>query len=114
MTAENRIDRQFAKLLVADANGAISHLPRAALACLFQPGDLVVANAAATLLASLQGLHRPTGERIEARLAGCFLFAIPRTLSQSSSAQAIIACRPRTALRHRRFQRPRRSPGPTS
>jgi S-adenosylmethionine:tRNA ribosyltransferase-isomerase len=70
MTAEGRIDRQFAKLLVADADGTISHLPRATLASLFRPGDLVVANDAATLPASLQGVHRPTGEPIEARLAG--------------------------------------------
>jgi len=77
MTAEDRIDRQFAKLLVADANGAISHLPRAALASLFRPGDLVVANDAATLPASLQGVHRPTGEPIEARLAGWVSFRDP-------------------------------------
>jgi S-adenosylmethionine:tRNA ribosyltransferase-isomerase len=69
MTAESRIDRQFAKLLVADADGAISHLPRAALASLFQWGDLVVANDAATLPASLQGVHLPTGDPIEVRLA---------------------------------------------
>ena len=77
MTAENRTDRQFAKLLVADADGGISHLPRAALACLFRPGDLVVANDAATLPASLQGVHRPTGEPIEARLAGWVSFRDP-------------------------------------
>jgi S-adenosylmethionine:tRNA ribosyltransferase-isomerase len=77
MTAEDRIDRRFAKLLVADADGAISHLPRAALASLFQRGDLVVANDAATLPASLQGVHRPTGEPIEARLAGWVSFRDP-------------------------------------
>jgi Queuosine biosynthesis protein len=77
MTAEDRIDRQFAKLLVADADGAISHLPRAALASLFQRGDLVVANDAATLPASLQGVHRPTGKPIEARLAGWVSFRDP-------------------------------------
>ena len=105
MTAADRIDRQFAKLLVADADGAISHLPRAALASLFRPGDLVVANDAATLPASLQGVHRPTGEPIEARLAGWVSFRDPCTLLPSLSAQAIIACRPRIALHHRRFQR---------
>ena len=92
MTAADRIDRRFAKLLVADADGVISHLPRAALASLFQPGDLVVANDAATLPASLQGVHRPTGEPIEARLAGWLSFRDPRALLRSSSAQAIIAC----------------------
>jgi S-adenosylmethionine:tRNA ribosyltransferase-isomerase len=77
MTAENRIDRQFAKLLVADVDGTISHLPRSGLAYVFQPGDLVVANDAATLPASLQGVHRPTGEPIEARLAGWVSFRDP-------------------------------------
>jgi S-adenosylmethionine:tRNA ribosyltransferase-isomerase len=77
MTAEDRIDRQFAKLLFADSDGAISHLPRAALDSLFQPGDVVVANDAATLPASLQGVYRPTGERIEARLAGWVSFRDP-------------------------------------
>src|SRR5580704_10899222 len=77
MTAADRIDRRFAKLLVADADGVISHLPRAALASLFRPGDLVVANDAATLPASLQGVHRSTGEPIEARLAGWLSFRDP-------------------------------------
>ena len=69
MTAADRIDRRFAKLLVANHDGVISHLPRGILVSLFRPGDLVVANDAATLPASLQGVHRPTGEPIEARLA---------------------------------------------
>jgi S-adenosylmethionine:tRNA ribosyltransferase-isomerase len=77
MTAADRIDRQFTKLLVADADGAISHLSRAALASMFRPGDLVVANDAATLPASLQGVHCPTGEPIEARLAGWSSFRDP-------------------------------------
>ncbi len=77
MTAADRIDRQFTKLLVADADGAISHLSRAALASMFRPGDLVVANDAATLPASLQGVHCPTGEPIEARLAGWLSFRDP-------------------------------------
>jgi S-adenosylmethionine:tRNA ribosyltransferase-isomerase len=77
MTAEDRIDRRFAKLLVADADGAISHVPRAALASLFQPGDLVVANDAATLPASLHGVHRPTGAPVEVRLAGWVSFRDP-------------------------------------
>jgi S-adenosylmethionine:tRNA ribosyltransferase-isomerase len=45
------------------------HLPRTALASLFEPGDLVVANDAATLPASLNGIHRPTDAPIELRLA---------------------------------------------
>jgi S-adenosylmethionine:tRNA ribosyltransferase-isomerase len=77
MTAADRIDRRFARLLVANHDGVISHLPRDALASLFQPGDLVVANDAATLPASLQGVHHPTGEPIEARLAGWLFFRDP-------------------------------------
>ena len=45
------------------------HLPRSALASLFSPGDLVVANDAATLPASLHGTHAPSGTPIEVRLA---------------------------------------------
>jgi S-adenosylmethionine:tRNA ribosyltransferase-isomerase len=57
------------KLLTVDVAGHIRHLPRTALASLFDPGDLVVANDAATLPASLKGTHQPTGQPIELRLA---------------------------------------------
>jgi S-adenosylmethionine:tRNA ribosyltransferase-isomerase len=77
MTAADRNQPLFPKLLVAEADGALQHLPRAALASLFRPGDLVVANDAATLPASLQGVHRPSGEPIEARLAGWIHFRDP-------------------------------------
>jgi S-adenosylmethionine:tRNA ribosyltransferase-isomerase len=60
-----------AKLLVVDRNGRIDHRSRAAFVHLLRPGDLVVANDAATLPASLSGRHLPSGRRIEARLAGC-------------------------------------------
>ena len=46
------------------------HLPRGELASLFEPGDLVVANDAATLPASLHGTHEASGEPVEIRLAG--------------------------------------------
>ena len=69
MSADARTDRRFAKLLVADADGAIRHLPRAALASLLDPGDLVVANDAATLPASLKGRHGASGGAVEVRLA---------------------------------------------
>jgi S-adenosylmethionine:tRNA ribosyltransferase-isomerase len=59
-----------AKLLVIDDHGRIAHESRAAFADHFLPGDLVVANDAATLPASLQGVHEPTGQPIEVRLAG--------------------------------------------
>jgi S-adenosylmethionine:tRNA ribosyltransferase-isomerase len=70
MTAAVSNDRLGAKLLVANLTGGVRHLPRAALASLFEPGDLVVANDAATLPAALKGTHRPSGEVIEVRLSG--------------------------------------------
>src|SRR5262245_65596132 len=46
-----------AKLLVVDRYRRVSHLPRATFAELLRPKDLVIANDAATLPASLQGMH---------------------------------------------------------
>jgi S-adenosylmethionine:tRNA ribosyltransferase-isomerase len=45
-------------------------LAQADLGSLFDPGDLVVANDAATLPASLPGTHAPTGKPVEVRFAG--------------------------------------------
>jgi len=59
-----------ARLLAIDADGAISHLRRGAFASQLRPGDLVVANDAATIPASLVGEHQRTGAQVEARLAG--------------------------------------------
>ena len=59
-----------ARLLVVDGAGRISHHPRSALADLLVTGDLLVANDAATLPASLTGRHLATGAAIEVRLAG--------------------------------------------
>ena len=59
-----------ARLLVVDGAGRISHHARSALADLLAPGDLVVANDAATVPASLTGRHLATGAAIEVRLAG--------------------------------------------
>jgi S-adenosylmethionine:tRNA ribosyltransferase-isomerase len=59
-----------AKLLMVDASGCISHNPRSTFSQFLRPGDLVVANDAATLPASVQGVHLPTGGPIEVRLAG--------------------------------------------
>jgi S-adenosylmethionine:tRNA ribosyltransferase-isomerase len=44
-------------------------MPRSALPTLLRAGDLVIANDAATLPASLRGLHLATGREIEVRLA---------------------------------------------
>lgn len=59
-----------AKLLVVDASRRISHAPRAAFVELLRRGDLVIANDAATLPASLQGVHAATSAPVEVRLAG--------------------------------------------
>jgi S-adenosylmethionine:tRNA ribosyltransferase-isomerase len=59
-----------AKLLVVRADGRITHRERAHLFDVLRSGDLVVANDAATLPASLHGTHEPSGESIEVRLAG--------------------------------------------
>jgi S-adenosylmethionine:tRNA ribosyltransferase-isomerase len=61
---------RHARLLVVDATGHLHHAPRRALPSFLRRGDLLVANDAATLPASLSGLHGPTGWPIEVRLAG--------------------------------------------
>jgi S-adenosylmethionine:tRNA ribosyltransferase-isomerase len=69
IAADHRGDR-VTKLLAVEANGRMRHLPRGALASLFSPGDVVIANDAATLPASLRGTHEASGAEIEIRLAG--------------------------------------------
>jgi S-adenosylmethionine:tRNA ribosyltransferase-isomerase len=59
-----------AKLLVIDARGQLRHVPRHTFVDFLRPGDLVIANDAATLPASLHGQHLRSGEAIEVRLAG--------------------------------------------
>jgi len=71
ISADRNIQRPpSAKLLVIDNEGRITHARRASFIEHFLPGDLVVANDAATLPASLHGTHDPTGCPIEVRLAG--------------------------------------------
>jgi len=62
--------RADAKLLVVGADGSLSHATRRELPEFLRRGDLVVANDAATLPASLHGVHGPTCAAIEVRLAG--------------------------------------------
>jgi S-adenosylmethionine:tRNA ribosyltransferase-isomerase len=69
MMSADRPDRQSARLFSIEANGSARHLPGTELASLFGPGDLIVANDAATLPASLRGAHAVSGEPIEVRLA---------------------------------------------
>ena len=59
-----------AKLLVVDSQRNIIHVPRTAFVEFLRPNDLVIANDAATLPASLKGVHEETGAEIEVRLAG--------------------------------------------
>jgi S-adenosylmethionine:tRNA ribosyltransferase-isomerase len=59
-----------ARLLVVDADGGLCHAWRARLAEYLDPGDLLIANDAATVPASLHGIHTRTGAAVEVRLAG--------------------------------------------
>ena len=59
-----------AKLLVVDSFGAVTDARRSTFVDWLRPGDVVVANDAATLPASLSGRHVRTGSEIEVRLAG--------------------------------------------
>ena len=57
-----------ARLLVVDGCGRIGHHWRSHLPTLLRPGDVLIANDAATLPASLDGIHVPTDQPIEVRL----------------------------------------------
>jgi S-adenosylmethionine:tRNA ribosyltransferase-isomerase len=59
-----------AKLLVLDHDGRIRHAPRSRFLDFVSSSDVVIANDAATLPASLHGVHVSTGGSIEVRLAG--------------------------------------------
>lgn len=59
-----------ARLLVIDPRGHIEHRSRTAFIELLREGDCVIANDAATLPASLSGIHQGSGAQIEVRLAG--------------------------------------------
>jgi len=58
-----------ARLLIVDAFGRIQHSARDAFVGLLNPHDLVIANDAATLPASLHGRHASSGAVVEVRLA---------------------------------------------
>jgi S-adenosylmethionine:tRNA ribosyltransferase-isomerase len=58
------------RLLVVDGRGAITHHARTEFSALVREGDVVVANDAATLPASLAGMHLRSGQAVEVRLAG--------------------------------------------
>ena len=73
-----------AKLLHVDQRGQIVRLARSDFVSLLRPGDVVVANDAAALPASLFGTHCPSGRRIEVRLAG------RRSLAEVTQFSAIV------------------------
>ncbi len=58
-----------ARLLAVDASGCVHDLPRQRIADRLRPGDLLVANDAATMPASLGGVHVRSGAPVELRLA---------------------------------------------
>jgi S-adenosylmethionine:tRNA ribosyltransferase-isomerase len=58
-----------ARLLIIDAAGTLTHAVRARWIDYLRRGDIVVANDAATLPASLSGIHARSGQRVELRLA---------------------------------------------
>jgi S-adenosylmethionine:tRNA ribosyltransferase-isomerase len=78
MLDNGRLDGSPAKLLAVDANGALRYLPRTRLSSVFSAGDLIVANDAATLPASLVGHHCASCEPIEVRLAAWVSHYNPR------------------------------------
>jgi S-adenosylmethionine:tRNA ribosyltransferase-isomerase len=58
-----------ARLLLVEADGTMQHVQRRRLPGYLRPGDLVVANDASTIPASLTGIHRSSGQVLEIRLA---------------------------------------------
>jgi S-adenosylmethionine:tRNA ribosyltransferase-isomerase len=71
LAANSAVQRPMdAKLLVIDSQRNLIHVPRTAFVEFLRPDDLVIANDAATLPASLNGVHQQTGKTIEVRLAG--------------------------------------------
>jgi S-adenosylmethionine:tRNA ribosyltransferase-isomerase len=70
MIAADRPRAAPAKLLTIDGKGRLRHRAASQLPYVLRAGDIVVANDAATLPASLHGTHEATNAVIEVRLAG--------------------------------------------
>jgi S-adenosylmethionine:tRNA ribosyltransferase-isomerase len=71
IAAEEAVQRPLdAKLLVVNSKRNLIHVPRSAFVDFLHPNDVVIANDAATLPASLTGFHQRAGKSIEVRLAG--------------------------------------------
>jgi hypothetical protein len=86
-----------ARLLTIDAAGHMRQVPRADFVTMLKSGDLVIANDAATLPASLHGTHVATGTAIEVRLAGWPSATLddPRRFHAIVSGRATTASAPR-------------------
>jgi S-adenosylmethionine:tRNA ribosyltransferase-isomerase len=76
-----------ARLLVVDAQGHITDVPRSRFVDFLRPRDLVIANDAATLPASLRGVHLPSGSEIEVRLAGQSSLAVDHEGASAGTRQ---------------------------
>ena len=71
LAADSAVQRPAdAKLLVVDSERNLIHVPRTAFVEFLQPNDLVIANDAGPMPASLSGVHQQTGKTVELRLAG--------------------------------------------
>jgi S-adenosylmethionine:tRNA ribosyltransferase-isomerase len=95
IAADRPVQRpQHARLLVVDAQGCMTHAMRSRFVDFLRSGDLVIANDAATLPASLRGVHLSSGSEIEVRLAGPpprrFRNALPRLATTSTHEFAAI------------------------
>ena len=105
MIAAVRPERRSAKLVVVDVHGGMRHLPRAELASLFRSGDVVIANDAATLPASLTGHIAQAASQLRSGLRRGCRSATRHGSRPSRSARAIIARVPRTGHLRRHLQR---------
>jgi S-adenosylmethionine:tRNA ribosyltransferase-isomerase len=86
-----------ARLLVVNNRGNLRHWPRSKFVDLLDCGDLVIANDAATLPASLSGQHVRSGRPSEVRLATQRSLAPDgiRQVRAVFSEPATFACAPR-------------------
>jgi len=94
-----------ARLLAVDPQGQVRDLLRSVFPTLLHPGDIVIANDAATLPASIFGVHERSGESIEVRLAGRES-TFPEDVKQfsaSSSVKEITARLPSVDPVHRNY-----------
>ena len=88
-----------AKLMIVDPRQGLRHLARSQLVDVLRAVNPVIANDAATLPASLHGIHARTGETIEVRLAGPTRCpAMWRIFPLSFSAPVIFTREPRIVL----------------